>query len=262
MYICSHTHTHTLITQLPHLYATNHQSSFFRRTPRGIPRCLRIHELFHGEIPSVVDVPGEESIDRVEVAESPDGEVDDQVEFLIKWGVLGGRDPGIGKSVALVETDGAKLAKLPEPLCRELEVRHAREFLVDVGPDGVGGPFHAKGVKVRGQGARAGGKGEPVGGETRLVDDVGRVGAPVQGTHHGVVSAGRQCAERVDRHESRCVAARFRNVHLSRLGPETVRVLGRQHPDGRPDPVTDGHLGGDFHTTVLDRHGIPRADPR
>lgn len=43
------------------------------------------------------------------------------------------------------------------------------------------------------------------------------------------------------------------NVDLARGGPGPVSIVDRHHPDGRPEPVTLGHLGNNFDSAILDR---------
>ncbi len=72
---------------------------------------------------------------------------------------------------------------------------------------------------------------------------VGRVGPPVEGGRDDVVAALRVGV---------VVAAGLDDVDLARLGPGPVGRVDGHHPDGGPEPVTDGELGGDLDAAVLD----------
>lgn len=52
------------------------------------------------------------------------------------------------------------------------------------------------------------------------------------------------------------VATGFDDVDLAGSGPGPVLVVARQEPNGWPEPVTRGHLGADFHSSVLEREGV------
>jgi hypothetical protein len=48
------------------------------------------------------------------------------------------------------------------------------------------------------------------------------------------------------------VSAGLGNVNLSALRPFAIRVVGRQEPDGRPQPIAGWELGFDFDAAVFD----------
>lgn len=58
------------------------------------------------------------------------------------------------------------------------------------------------------------------------------------------------------------VTTGFRDVDLAGGGPRPVGVIDWHHPDSGPKPVTLGHLGNNFHSTVLDRCAVFCIDAR
>lgn len=145
--------------------------------------------------------------------------------------------PGIYQPGA-VRVREREVAARPKTLV-EVGVQHLEQPSVDVGEDVFLAPFHPKGVWLC---AESGMKGVPldVGSPPGIV---GFVGPPVQCTGDDVVSS---LPIRV------VVAARLDNVNLSRLGPVTIFVLDRQHPNGRPEPIARRESCRDFDPTILD----------
>lgn len=135
---------------------------------------------------------------------------------------------------------------MPERLV-EVRVEDLEEARVDVGEDVLLAPLETK--HMRGCG---------IGSMQRLALDVrappsvvGGVRTPVQRRGDDVVSTLRIGV---------VISSRLDDVDFARCGPRAVRVGDGQHPDGGPEPVAGGELGGDFDAAVADGGALLGVD--
>ena len=56
------------------------------------------------------------------------------------------------------------------------------------------------------------------------------------------------------------VASGLNDVDFSGRGPLSVDVLSRKHPDGRPQPVAQRHLGPHLHLAVDEVERVDRSE--
>lgn len=211
-----------------------------------------------GRVPLIASVPELVRCDRVAVyprlarntilepaVGTPDSNVQDEIEVLIKRGCRSARSPRVDDCSA-VGVSCWEVTLLPEWLV-EVDVHDLEKTSVNVSEDILWAPFET--IRV----------------ETRSVSRVKRlvlavcapptviiwVWTPVKCRRDDVVATG---WVRV------VVATRFHDVYLAGLWPRAVDIVYGQHPDGWPHPVARGKLSFDFDTAVLDRLAFDGAD--
>ena len=166
------------------------------------------------------------------------GQVDDEIEFLIEWRVqVGVIDPRVGEGGA-VGVGQRELSTGPE-IFIERVVEDLQETGVDVSEEVFLTPLQA--IRVC-----AGG----VGGMKRCLLFTGApiavillVRPPMECARDDIISAGRVGV---------VVASRLGNVDFARGRPSPESVVDGQQPNRGPEPVAHRHRGNDFDSAIFE----------
>lgn len=228
---------------LPHLRALDNHLTLL--LPRRIPLAAGIPKVALGRVGLIHPWLALDAIFEPAIG-AAHGDVENQVKVLVKRGaVAAGLTPRVHQSRA-IGIGGREVALGPKGFV-EVRIHDLEEARVDVGEDVLLGPLEAVGVEAR-----------AVGGVQSLSLDIASppsivvgVRTPVNRRRHDIVATLRI---RV------IVAPRLHNVDFSRLGPHAIGVVGGQHPDCGPHPVTLGKLGDNFDTAKLNLSSLLGAD--
>ena len=222
------------ITLFPHLNLADFHLSLL--LPSRIPNVLLLPEILWSRWGRI-----QPRLSTLSVLEPTIGTTDcnihDQVEFLVEWSLLAtGLRPDVLKSGA-VGVGEWELTAFPEWFIK-VGVQDLEETGVDVSEEILLGPFKTElvlGLGVSGVKSSSLDVGSPPG-------IVGKIWSPMKSRGNDVVTTLLVCV---------VVTARFHDINLSRQWPWSVSVLDRQHPDGRPQPITGWHLCSYLDTTIL-----------
>lgn len=228
---------------LPHLRALDNHLTLL--LPRRIPLAAGIPKVALGRVGLIHPWLALDAIFEPAIG-AAHGDVENQVKVLVKRGaVAAGLTPRVHQSRA-IGIGGREVALGPKGFV-EVRIHDLEEARVDVGEDVLLGPLEAVGVEAR-----------AVSGVQSLSLDIASppsivvgVRTPVNRRRHDIVATLRI---RV------IVAPRLHNVDFSRLGPHAIGVVGGQHPDCGPHPVTLGKLGDNFDTAKLNLSSLLGAD--
>lgn len=228
---------------LPHLRALDNHLTLL--LPRRIPLAAGIPKVALGRVGLIHPWLALDAIFEPAIG-AAHGNVENQEKVLVKRGaVAAGLTPRVHQSRA-IGIGGREVALGPKGFV-EVRIHDLEEARVDVGEDVLLGPLEAVGVETR-----------AVGGVQSLSLDIASppsivvgVRTPVNRRRHDIVATLRI---RV------IVAPRLHNVDFSRLGPHAIGVVGGQHPDCGPHPVTLGKLGDNFDTAKLNLSSLLGAD--
>lgn len=228
---------------LPHLRALDNHLTLL--LPRRIPLAAGIPKVALGRVGLIHPWLALDAIFEPAIG-TAHGDVENQVKVLVKRGaVAAGLTPRVHQSRA-IGIGGREVALGPKGFV-EVRIHDLEEARVDVGEDVLLGPLEAVGVEAR-----------AVSGVQSLSLDIASppsivvgVRTPVNRRRHDIVATLRI---RV------IVAPRLHNVDFSRLGPHAIGVVGGQHPDCGPHPVTLGKLGDNFDTAKLNLSSLLGAD--
>jgi hypothetical protein len=160
-----------------------------------------------------------------------DSDVKDEVELLVEGSVQGLVMPG-------VELGVGEVASIPVGDLAHVNVKNNVLGGVEVGLDSLLGPNETVDVEVVAK------RSSVLVLAVSLVPDVlVPVGSHVQGRSEGITASSTA---------ARGISSRFYEINLSRSRPRSVFVMRGQEPDGRPNPISFGELGGDLHSSVLE----------
>lgn len=154
--------------------------------------------------------------------------VENQVKVLVERGVLGLVDPRV-------------VLAGPSTFAEEVIVGHVNVEddvfrAVDVGCESFRGPEEAVDVHLIGKRA-----GVLVVSVAQVPSVLVPVGTPVESRSEGVMTT----ESAVD-----SIATGLHNIDFTGGGPGAECVVSWEHPDGRPNPISLGELGGDLNSTV------------
>lgn len=233
-----------IVNLLPHFHGRDRKLGRLR-LPGRIPLILPPQEVLGRSLRLVDPRLASHAILEPPVS-TPNSQINDEVKFLIKGSVqVGVINPWVGESGA-VGVGQRELSFGPEILVERV-VEDLQETGVNVGEEVFFTPLQAIGVFACGVSGMKGFlllAGAPV-------SVILLVWTPVESTSDDVVSASRIAV---------VVTSGLANIDFARCGPRSECVVDGQHPDGGPEPVTLGHCGYDFDTTVFDSCAFEGVD--